>query len=232
MEKKLQRKNAANRPCPIFEDRQEAGRALAERLVHYRGDPGLLLVALSSGGVIVGKEISLSLGASMVFFRSSRLPIPGHPEMAFGAMTEGGAICLLSDMISRYEIPDHYIQETITTKKNELLQRRRRFRKTSLGLNLRGRKVILVDEGIASGAVLLSALQWLQTEGVGRRIVALPVIPQENRSRIEALSEESVVLHAISSFHSVGSYYRRFEPVPDETARAILSTLNRGKMAA
>ncbi|WDT81363.1 MAG: hypothetical protein MPW14_06350 [Candidatus Manganitrophus sp.] len=136
MKKKAKRNNAANQPCSIFEDRQEAGRALAERLLHYRGDQRVLLVALSPGGVIVGKEIALSLGVPMVMFRSRKLPIPGNPRLFFGAMTEAGEICLLSDVISRYEIPDHYIQETITSKKEEILQRRRRFRKTSLGFDL------------------------------------------------------------------------------------------------
>lgn len=232
MEKQFHRKDSAVRPGVVFENRQEAGRALAKRLVHYRGDKEIRLVALSSGGVIVGKEIAQSLDAPMISFRSLRLPIPGHPEMSFGAMTEGGAICLLSDMISRYEIPDDDIQEAITSKKKEILQRRRRFRKTSIGFNLHGKKVILVDEGIAGGAVLFSALQWLRGEEVGRRIVALPVIPQEKLPRIRALSEESVILQAIPLFHSVGSYYRCFDPISDETARAILSDLNLGKKAA
>lgn len=232
MEKRAKRNNAANQPCSIFEDRQEAGRALAERLLHYRGDQRVLLVALSPGGVIVGKEIALSLGAPMVMFRSRKLPIPGNPRLSFGAMTEAGEICLLSDVISRYEIPDHYIQETITSKKEEILQRRRRFRKTSLGFDLGGRRVILVDEGIASGAVLFSALQWLRAEGAGHRIVALPVSPQEKLSRINELSEENVVLHAVPSFHSVECYYRRYDPISDEAAHAILTSLNERKLAA
>lgn len=232
MEKRSKRKDAANRPCLIFEDRREAGRALAERLLHYGGDQRVLLVALSPGGVIVGREIALSLGAPMVLFRSRKLPIPGNPKLSFGAMTEAGAICLLSDMISRYEIPDRYIQETITSKKEEILQRRRRFRKTSVGFDLRGRRVILVDEGIAGGAVLFSALQWLRAEGAGRRIVALPVSPQAKLPRIKALSEESLVLHPVPSFHSVECYYRRYDPVSDEAARAILTSLNERKLAA
>lgn len=232
MKNGFQDQDTPYRPYPIFEDRKEAGKALAKRLLHHQRDQGLLLVALSPGGVIVGREIALFLGAPMVSFRSKKLPIPGHPEMAFGAMTDAGAICLLSDVISRYEIPDDYIQETITSKKKEILQRRRRFRKTSVGFDLRGRRVILVDEGIASGAILFSALQWLRAEGAGRRIVALPVIPQEKLLRIRALSEESVVLHAVPSFRSIQCYYRRFDPVSDEAARTILSTLNRGKLAA
>lgn len=232
MEKQFHRKETADLPCPIFEDRQEAGRALAQRLFHYRRNQGLLVVALSPGGVIVGKEIASSLEVPMIPFRSLRLPIPGHPEMAFGAMTEGGTICLLSDMISRYEIPDRYIQETITSKKEEILRRRRRFRKTSVGFDLRGRKVILVDEGIAGGAVLFSALQWLRGEGVGRRIVALPVIPLEKRSRINERSEESVILYVVPSIRSVGDYYQQFDPISDETARAILSCINKRKGAA
>jgi len=232
MEKGFRRKNLLDRSCPIFEDREEAGRALAQRLIHYQGDQGLLLVALSPGGVVVGKEIALVLGAPMVLFRSRKLPIPGHPEIAFGALTDAGTICLLSDVISRYEIPDHYIQETITSKKTEILQRRRRFRKTSVGCDLHGKKVILVDEGIAGGAVLFSALQWLRAEGAGRRIVALPVIPRERLSRIKELSEESVLLHAIPAFHSVECYYRRFDTVSEEEARTTLKSLSGGKLAA
>ena len=232
MNRKPQRTEKQNRPAPIFKDRQEAGRALAQRLLHYRGTGELLVLALSPGGVIVGREIALSLDVPMALFHSRKFPIPGNPEMAFGAMTEGGAICLLSDVITHYEIPDRYIQETITSKKKEILQRRRRFRKPSVGCNLRGRKVIVVDEGIASGAVLFSALQWLQGEGAGRRIVALPVIPREKRFRIKDCSEESVVLHALPLFRSIRCYYRRFDPASGETTRAILAALNPGKKAA
>lgn len=231
MEKRSKRKDAANSP-PLFEDRQEAGQALAQRLLHYRRDRRVVLVALSPGGVVVGREIALSLGAPMVLFHSRKLPIPGNPKVAFGAMTEAGAICLLSDVISRYEIPDRYIQETIILKKKEILRRRRRFRKTSVGFDLRGRRVILVDEGIAGGAILFSALQWLGAEGAGGRIVALPVSPETKIPWIKALSEESVVLQAISSFHSVECCYRCFDPVSDETARAILTTLSGRKLAA
>lgn len=232
MEERFKRTDSVERPGPIFKDRQEAGQALAQRLLHYRGDKELLLVALSAGGVAVGKEIALVLGAPMVLFRSRKLPIPGNPKLAFGAMTETGGICLLSDVISRYEIPDHYIQETITSKKEEILQRRRRFRKTSVGFDLYGRKVLLVDEGIASGAVLFSALQWLRAEGVGRRIVALPVIPREKLSRIKECSDESVLLHAIPSFHSVECFYRQFDPVSDEAVDTILTALGGRKLAA
>lgn len=232
MEERLYKKDASDRPGPIFKDRQQAGEELAHRLVGYQEDKDVRLVALSPGGVAVGKEIALSLGAPMVLFPSRRLPTPGKPEVAFGAITEGGAICLLSDIISRYEIPDHYIQETITSKKDEILQRRRRFRKTSVGFDLHGKKVILVDEGIAGGAVLFSALQWLRAEGAGRRIVAVPVIPRERLSRIKEISEESVLLHIASSFQSVRCYYRRFDPISEEAARRILATLKGGKLAA
>ncbi len=232
MEQESKRNQAVDRRPPIFEDRPAAGRALTKHLLRYKGEPGLLILALSSGGVIVGKEIALSLKVPMAFFHSRRLPIPGHPEMAFGAMTETGAIYLLSDIISRYEIPDRYIQETIASKKEEILQRRRRFREATVGFDLCGKKVILVDEGITNGAVLISALQWLRMERVDRRIVALPVAPLEKISRINECSEESVILYITTSLRPVEQFYRRFDPVSDEVARATLSALNAGKKAA
>lgn len=218
---------------PFFEDRQEAGRALARQLGHHRNGKSLLVLALSPGGAIVGAEIARVFGAPMELFRSRRLPVPGDPGLSFGTMTEEGTINLLSDIISRYEIPDDYIQEAISSKRKEILQRRRRFRKIQMGFNVKGRKIILVDEGVTNGAVLFSALDWTRMEGADLRIAALPLIPRDKFSRIREEADETVVLHVVpASSRSMGNYYRRYDPPREEEVQRLLHEVNRGLKAA
>ncbi|MBI3804986.1 MAG: hypothetical protein HY282_14625 [Nitrospirae bacterium] len=217
---------------PIFQDRQEAGQALAQRLRSYRDGKRLLILALSPGGAVVGAEVAKSLGAPMELFRSRRLPVPGNPALSFGSMTEEGTICLLSEIISRYEIPDEEIQEAISSKRKEILQRRHQFRKMSMGFNIQGRKVILIDEGVSNGTALFSALDWLRLEGADARIVAIPVAGRQNISRMKASMDEVVVLHTIPSYRSIKSCYQQFDPVPEAAVRTLLEEVNRGLKAA
>lgn len=211
---------------PLFNDRTEAGRKLAEQLLSHRGAPDLSVLALLPGGAVVGKEIALGLDAPLEIFISKKLSVPDHPELAFGALTENGAIFLHSEMIIGHDISDNFIQQELSDKKEEILFAQQLYRRGRRRASLRGRRVILVDDGAATGAAFFSALQALRQEGVHPLISAIPVAQKETAKLIQSRSDEAVVLHSLPFFTNLGDYYVNFESISDQQIFSILKEVN------
>lgn len=220
-----------SRPHYLFENRREAGKELSRHLDSMRFENGTVVVALSRGGVLVGSEIALRFRVPLVTFFVSKLTVPGNPEETFGAVTETGEIFLNAEMVSRYEIPDHYIQQAISSKREEILRRQRLYHHETRP-QFQRKNVIVVDDGATTGATLFVSLQALRNERVRRLIVGLPVLPQELAEKVAVFADESTFLHVIPFFSSVEAYYLRFEPVSREEVLETLAQVNEGRKAA
>jgi predicted phosphoribosyltransferase len=216
----------------LFEDRKEAGRKLAQRLLPRRIGKETMVLALSPGGVMVGSEIASAFHLPLELFILNKLSVPGNPERTFGAVTEGGKIFLDSEVVTRYEIPDNYIQQAILSQKRKIQDHQRLYSEKRTRPNFQSKEIIVTDDGIQSGATLLAALQTLRARGVEKVTTAIPVAPEELVEKIKNASDEAIILHALPFFSTLSSYYHRFDPLSHDEVIAIMQKTNAGKKAA
>jgi predicted phosphoribosyltransferase len=205
-----------------FRDRTEAGRRLAEVLAPYAGRPNLLILALPRGGVPVAYEVARALHAPLDLLLVRKLGVPGHEELAMGAIASGGVRILSEDVISMLGIDDREISTVAAVEEEELARRERLYRDGRPPPDVRGRTVILVDDGLATGSTMRAAAAALKVQGPERLIVAVPVAPPET---CEALAQEvDDVVCALSPepFLSVGTWYQDFTQTSDGEVRDLL----------
>jgi putative phosphoribosyl transferase len=215
-----------------FRDRAEGGRLLAERLreviapedARARG----LVLALPRGGVPVAVEICRALRLPMDVFIVRRLPLPGHAELAMGAIASGGVRVLNEDVVAEFGVTDDVLASVANDEERELQRQERVYRAGRPVPPVRGRTVILVDDGLATGSSMRAAVAALRLDAPARIILAAPV---GARDTCEVLGEEVdrvVCLHTPEPFHAVGFWYDRFEPVDDAAIRAALKAAGTG----
>jgi len=212
----------------LFRDRAEAGRALAEALsasdALRGGETGSALVlAIPRGGVEIGAEVSSRLGIPLDVWLARKIGAPGNPEFAIGSVSINGELILDRASIAALGIPQAYIDAEIRRESEELARRTLAFRGHAEPVDVKDKTVILVDDGVATGATALSALASLRRAGAARRILATPVAPIDMLSRLEAAADAVIVLHAASDFRAVGEYYSVFDQVPDEEVVRLLA---------
>jgi predicted phosphoribosyltransferase len=206
----------------IFSDRREAGRALAERLREYAGVQGLLVLALPRGGVTVGFEIARELHCPLDVLIVRKIGSPGNPELAAGALSETGTQVLNADVIASYGIPHRFIEEETGRQRLEIARRLAFYRGSASLPPLAGRTVILVDDGVATGATMKAAIATLRQEGLKKLVVAVPVAPPDTAREIAPTVDEWVCLDTPERFAAVGQFYRDFTQVEDADVVAML----------
>ena len=206
-----------------FRDRQEAGRLLAEAIL---AGPELaetpLVLAIPRGGVVVAAEVARALHAPLDVWLAHKIGAPGNPEFAIGSISADGEVTLDRATIAALGVPAAYVNEETERERGELARRLREFRGHAEPLRLEGKRVLLVDDGIATGATALSALAALRRAGAAARILAVPVAPTDTLPLLRAAADETVVLHAAPEFMAVGQFYERFEQVSDEEVVRLL----------
>jgi putative phosphoribosyl transferase len=207
----------------IFRDRRDAGRQLAEALVRYRGTPDLLVLALPRGGVPVAYEVARALNAELDVLVVRKLGVPYQPELAMGAITSGGSTVLNDDMTRLLGITLGQIEETIRGEQRELARRERDYRGDRAPLRVAGRTVIVIDDGVATGASMLAAVKALRSLKAARIVVAVPIGSDEALRELEALADDCLCLSSPPFFYAVGRWYRDFSQVGDEEVRELLS---------
>jgi predicted phosphoribosyltransferase len=200
----------------LFRDRREAGRALARRLSAYAGRADIIVLALPRGGVPVASEIARALDAPLDVFLVRKLGVPGHEELAMGAIASGGARVLDSEVVRAYRISEEDIARVAAAESRELVRRERAYRGDRPPLELRGRTVILVDDGLATGSSMRVALTALRRLSPARIVVAVPVAPRATLFALEGLAEESVCLATPEPFLAVGMFYEDFRQITDQ----------------
>ncbi|TQF12119.1 phosphoribosyltransferase [Myxococcus llanfairpwllgwyngyllgogerychwyrndrobwllllantysiliogogogochensis] len=207
---------------PAFQDRSTAGRALAERLAHHGHRPETRVLALPRGGVPVGYEVARALGAPLDVFVVRKLGTPGHEELAMGAIATGGVRVLNPEVIEEVGIPLEQIDAVAAREGRELERREASYRQGRPALDVRGRNVILVDDGLATGSSMRAAVAALRKQGPARIVVAVPVAPLETCEDIATLADETVCVRTPEPFFAVGLWYRQFEQTSDAEVRDLL----------
>ncbi len=207
----------------IFQDRTDAGRQLAEKLLSYAGRDDVIVLALPRGGVPVAFEVAQRLRVPLDVFVVRKLGVPGHEELAMGAIASGGVRVLNEDVL--YVLPDaQSIVEMVTAIEREELKRRERdYRSNRPAPEVRGRTVILVDDGLATGATMRAAAAALRQQGAAKIIVAVPVGAPGTCHEIRSVADEVVCLQTPGSFMGVGQYYEDFSQTTDEEVRELLA---------
>ncbi|WP_455245468.1 phosphoribosyltransferase [Petrachloros mirabilis] len=221
----------------LFKDRHDAGQRLAQELLRYRSAKDTLVIALPRGGVVVGYDISLSLHLPLDVLITRKLGTPSNPELAMGAVAETGYVHMNPDVVRQYNVTKAELDEEILCQKSEIRRRIERYRGGRSLTALKGQTVILVDDGIATGATFYASLDAVTKSETVRVVAAIPVAPPRIVTELKALVDEVVVLHTSEWFFGIGQFYERFPQIEDEevvacldNARAALST-NAGKSA-
>lgn len=215
-----------------FRDRRAAGAELAAQLVGYRKAPGLLVLALPRGGVPVAYEIAMALGAELDVLVVRKLGVPQQPELALGALASGGATVFNDDVIGAIGITRSHLDVIARAERIELQRRERAYRGDRGPLNVRGRTVIVVDDGLATGASMRAAVAALRSMQPAKVVVAVPVAPIETAEEFMHVADDFVCIETPRDFHSVGWWYRDFDQTQDDEVRALISSAQNAKSSA
>jgi putative phosphoribosyl transferase len=207
-----------------FSDRREAGRVLAEELTPYRGRDGLLVLGLARGGIPVGWEVAAALHAPLDAFLVRKLGVPHWPELAMGALASGGRVVMNDHVLASLRIDDEQVRAVIQREGAELTRREQLYRGGRPVADPAGKTVILVDDGIATGASMLAAVRTLHAAGPQAIVVAVPVGPA---SACEELAREADAVFCAAmppDFEAVGQVFADFHQVTDDEVRELLRT--------
>jgi putative phosphoribosyl transferase len=211
-------------PRRLFRDRRHAGRVLAEELAAYRGTDGLLVLGLARGGVPVGWEVAAALGAELDVFLVRKLGVPQWPELAMGALASGGGVVLNHDVLSRLHITDEQVRHVIDQETVELHRREHAYRGGRPPADPGGKTVVVVDDGIATGASMLAAVRALRDAGPYSIVVAVPVGPQPVCEVLAYEADEVVCATMPDDFDAVGQAFADFRQVSDDEVRELLAS--------
>ena len=206
-----------------FRDRHDAGRRLAARLSSYAGRGDVCVLALPRGGVPVGYEVARALGAPLDLFLVRKLGVPGHEELAMGALASGGVRVLNERVVSQLRVPPAAIEHVAAREGQELERRERAYRGDRPPPRVRGRTVILVDDGLATGSTMRAAAEALKALHPARLVVAVPVAAAETCHELRAEVDEVVCDLTPEPFYAVGLWYEDFSQTTDDEVRELLA---------
>jgi len=206
----------------IFADRVDAGQQLAVALERFRG-PDVVVLGLPRGGVPVARQIAPALGAPLDVIVVRKLGVPTHPELAMGAIGEGGVRVVSDDIMRSVGATEAQLAEVETAERFELERRAARFRGERPRLDLAGQTAIVVDDGIATGSTARAACHVARALGAAQIVLAVPVGPPGLQHRLADVTDEFVCLHQPRSFSAVGQFYVNFDQTSDAEVIAALS---------
>ena len=210
----------------LIRDRRDAGRLLAEKLAAYANRPDALVLALPRGGVPVAYEVARALGAPLDVFVVRKLGVPGYEELAIGAVATGGVRVLNDQLVERLGIPEQMIDAVAARELQELARRERRYRGGRPPPDVRGRTVILVDDGLATGATMHAAIEALRQQKPTRIVVAVPTASPETCEEMKTKADDVICAITPEPFQAVGRWYQDFSQTTDEEVEALLSRRN------
>lgn len=211
-----------------FRDRIEAGRALAERLSEYANRDDVTVLALPRGGVPIAFEVAQALGAPLDVFPVRKLGVPGREELAMGAIASGGVTVLNRSIIRELNIDEEDIATAVERESVELRRREQLYRGNRPPLDVAGRTVLLIDDGLATGATMKAAVEAVRELDPAEVIVAVPVAAAETCADLAELADHTICAHTPEPFFSVGYWYENFQPTTDEEVRDLLDRAHPG----
>lgn len=214
----------------MFADRREAGRRLAPLLAHLREEDPIVL-GLPRGGVPVAAEVAVGLGAALDVILVRKLGVPFQPELAMGAIGEGGVRVVNDEVVAQAGVSPEVIADVEEHERTELERRAERYRAGRASLSLKGRVVVVVDDGLATGATAKAACEVVRAAGAQKIVLAVPVAPEDWTSRLSGAADEFVCVETPEPFFGVGQFYRWFAQTTDEEVSACLTRASRGHVA-
>lgn len=211
-----------------FRDRREAGKVLAEQLVSYCGTDGLLVLGLARGGVPVGWEVAAALKAPLEVFLVRKLGVPQWEELAMGALATGGGVVVNEGLVRNMGLSDQDLRTAIERESRELARREQAYRGGRPPVDVTGKTVILVDDGIATGASMLAAVRAVRAGGAASVTVAVPVGPPTACRQLAGEADHVVCVTMPADFEAVGQVFGDFHQVTDDEVRELLATPTTG----
>lgn len=209
----------------MFQDRTDAGKQLAQALLHYKENPQAVIIGVPRGGVVLAKEVALILHLPLDVTCPRKIGSPHNPEFAIGAITETGEGYFNEGVIQAIGITDSQLEQLVEKEKLEARHRLSIFRKGLPERDLEGKTVILVDDGLATGSTMKAAIASMRHEGVSYVVVAIPVSPSDTLQDMQQLADEVICLEAPKDFMAVGQFYLHFDQTSDQEVELILSKL-------
>lgn len=206
----------------LFHDRRGAGRFLATKLTRYAHDPNAIVLALPRGGVPVAYEVARALSVPLDVFLVRKLGVPGQEELALGAISSGGMRVLNNDIVETLGIPNSMIGQIVMRELRELERRERLYRAGCPPPDVRGRTVLLVDDGLATGASMRVAIMALRELQPARIVVAVPTASRETCDTLRELADEIICAQTPDPFYAVGAWYEDFSQTTDAQVRELL----------
>ena len=206
-----------------FFNRTEAGQFLAESLTTYANRDDVLVLALPRGGVPIGAEVAKRLNAPLDVFVVRKLGLPGHPELAMGAIASGGVRVFNGEVVNALRIPDEMIDAVSAEELIELQRREKAYRAGLPPLEVEGKTVIVVDDGVATGSTMLAAISALRQLNAARIVVAVPVIAASTYREVQRAADEVAAVMIPERFYAVGQWYEDFSQTRDEEVRELLA---------
>jgi len=210
-------------PRRLFADRREAGQVLAGLLVTYRGKPDVVVLGLARGGLPVAFEVARSLQVPLDAFIVRKLGAPGHEEFAIGALASGGRVVINDDVIRGLQISPRQLREIIDREATELIRREAAYRGGRAPVDVTGKTVILVDDGLATGSSLMAAVAALRESDPAEIVIAVPTAPESTYRQFAGLVDEVVCASMPTPFVAVGESFRDFRQVADDEVRELLA---------
>jgi putative phosphoribosyl transferase len=205
-----------------FEDRHHAGTELAAHLSEYKDRNDVVVLALPRGGVPVAYEVAQALHAPLDIFLVRKLGVPGHRELAMGAIASGNVRVLNDDVVQWYGIPDVVIDAVAREEQAELERRERAYRDGRPPIDLKGKTVLLIDDGLATGSTMKAAGKAVRAHGPAKIVVAVPVGAPDTCRELTSVADEVVCARMPEPFSAVGQWYLDFSQTTDEEVRALL----------
>lgn len=218
-------------PAP-FLDRRNAGRHLAGKLLHYRHRSDVIVLALPRGGVPVAYEVARALEVPLDIFLVRKLGVPGHEELAMGAIASGGVKVLNGPLVREFRIPQAAIDAVVAREMRELERREQEYRDGRPSPDVRGHTVILIDDGLATGSTMLAAVAALRREGAAKIVVAVPVASRHTCAEFQDQVDEVVCAETPGDFQAVGQWYYDFSQTTDEEVRDLLARAGKERLVA
>jgi predicted phosphoribosyltransferase len=215
-----------------FRDRREAGRLLATQLGNHANRPDVLILALPRGGVPVAFEVAQALHVPMDVYLVRKLGVPGHEELAMGAVASGDVRVLNDDIVRSLGIPEAMIEAVAARELQELARRARLYRDDRPPVDVHEKTIILVDDGLATGATMMAAVRALRQQKPGRIVVAAPVAATDTCEQLRAFADEVICAATPEPFRAVGLWYDDFSQTTDEEVKQLLAAAGQSHQPA
>jgi putative phosphoribosyl transferase len=208
-----------------FQNREEAGKILAKKLLKYRDEIDTLVLALPRGGVPVAVEVAKAINAPLDLFMVRKLGVPGHEELGFGAVATGGVRILNPHIIQAYQLPKEAIDRVTETELREMERRQRAYRDERPLPHIQGKTILLIDDGLATGTTMRAAILALRQQHPKKIVVGVPTAAAEICNEFRNYVDEIVCAIAPELFYSVGLWYKDFSQLTDEEVRGLLAEM-------